>query len=49
MPSLFRFFLVVAVLSGLGYGLIYALATLVEPTPREMTITIPRENLMKPR
>jgi hypothetical protein len=49
MPSLFRFLAVVAVLAGLGYGLIYALATLVEPTPREMTITIPREVLMKPR
>ncbi|HWP25510.1 MAG TPA: histidine kinase [Xanthobacteraceae bacterium] len=49
MPSLFRFLAVVAVLVGLSYGLIYALATLVEPTPREMTITIPRDVLMKPR
>ncbi len=49
MPSLFRFLAVVAVLAGLCYGLIYALATLVEPTPREMIITIPREVLTKPR
>jgi uncharacterized membrane protein len=49
MPSLFRLLAVVAVLVALGYGLIYALATLVEPTPREMTITIPREVLTKPR
>lgn len=49
MPSLFRFLAVAGLLAGLGYGLIYALANLVEPTPREMTITIPREVLTKPR
>ena len=49
MPSLFRFLLVVGVLIGLVYGVIYALATLVEPTPREITVTVPRDILNKPR
>ena len=49
MPSLIRFLLVVGVLIGLVYGVIYALASFIEPTPREMTITIPRDVLTKPR
>ena len=49
MPSLFRFLMVVGLLGGLIYGAIYALASFVEPTPREMTITVPRDVLIKPR
>jgi hypothetical protein len=49
MPSLFRFLVIVGLLAGLIYGAIYALASFVEPTPREMTITVPREILTKPR
>ena len=49
MPSLIRFLLVVGVLIGLVYGAIFALASFIEPTPREMTITIPRDVLTKPR
>jgi len=49
MPSLVRFLVVFAVLVGLVYGAIYALASFVEPTSREMTITIPRDLLTKPR
>ena len=41
MPSLFRFLLVLAVLVGLGYAGLYALATFVKVTPREITQTIP--------
>ena len=41
MPSLFRFFAVVGILCGLVYGMIYALATFVEPRPREMSVTVP--------
>lgn len=41
MPSLLRFLAVVAILCGLVYGAIYALATFVEPNPREMSVTIP--------
>jgi cobalamin synthase len=49
MPSLFRFLAVVGLLIGLAYGVIYALASLVEPTQREITITVPRDVLNKPR
>lgn len=49
MPSLFRFLLVIGILAGLGYGAIVALATLVEPQSREITVTIPQDKLFKPR
>jgi hypothetical protein len=49
MPSLFRFLIVVGVLFGLLYGIIFALATFIEPMPREITVTIPRDILTKPR
>ena len=49
MPSLLRFLAVVGVLIGPTYGAIYALASLVEPTPREITVTVPRDILTKPR
>jgi hypothetical protein len=47
MPSLIRFFIVVAILAGLGYAGLWALAYLVEPTPREMTVTIPHDRIGK--
>jgi hypothetical protein len=49
MPSLFRFLIVVGVLFGLVYGIILALATFIEPMPREITVTVPRDLLTKPR
>lgn len=49
MPSLFRFLVIVGLLVGLIYGAIYALASFVEPTTREMTVTVPRDILTKPR
>jgi len=49
MPSLFRFLAVVGLLIGPVYRVIYALASFVEPTPREITITVPRDVLNKPR
>jgi hypothetical protein len=48
MPSLFRFLAVVGILGGLIYGGIFALATFVQPKPREMSVTIPPEKI-KPR
>lgn len=45
MPTLFRFLVVVAVLAGLVWGAMYALATFVKPQPREMTQTIPASRL----
>ncbi|HSM39161.1 MAG TPA: histidine kinase [Afifellaceae bacterium] len=45
MPSLFRFLVLIGVLAGIGYGAMLALAILVEPTPREMTVRIPSERM----
>jgi hypothetical protein len=47
MPSLFRFLTVVAVIGGIVYGVIFALANLVNPKPREMSITIPADKFLK--
>jgi hypothetical protein len=40
LPSLFRFLVVVAVLAGLVYAGLYALANFVQVKPREITQTI---------
>ncbi len=42
MPTLFRFLFILAVLAGMTYAGMVALVTFVEPTPREMTIRIPK-------
>jgi hypothetical protein len=47
MPSLFRFLTVVAIIGGLIYAGIYALANFVTPKPREMTVTIPPDKFLK--
>ena len=47
MPSLLRFLTVVAVIGGIGYGALYALANFVTPTPREMTVTIQPDKFLK--
>ncbi len=47
MPSLFRFLAIVGILAGLAYAAIVALATMVEPQPREITVTIPPDKLLK--
>ena len=47
MPSLFRFLTIVAVICGVIYGGIYALANLVDPKPREMTISVPPDKFYK--
>jgi hypothetical protein len=48
MPSLFRLIIVVGVLGGLVYGVLYALAHFVEPKPREITVTVPQDQFVKP-
>jgi hypothetical protein len=40
VPSLIRFLIVIAVLAGLAYAGLYALANFVELKPREITETI---------
>jgi hypothetical protein len=41
VPTLFRFLAVIGVLAGLGFAAMVALATLVQPEQREMTVTVP--------
>ena len=45
MPTLFRFILVLAILAGLGFAAMFALATLVQPQPREISVTVPSSKL----
>jgi hypothetical protein len=47
VPTLFRFLVVVAILAGLGFAAVFALATFVQPETREMTVTIPSNRLPK--
>jgi len=46
VPTLFRFLIVVAILAGLGFAAVFALATLVEPDSREITVPIPSNRLV---
>ena len=48
MPSLFRLLFVLAIIGGIGGAVIVALATLVEPNTREITVTIPPDQFVKP-
>ena len=41
MPSLFRFLVIVCVLSAVVYGGIYTLAVYFEPAPREVSKPLP--------
>ena len=45
MPTLLRFLAVVAVLGGLVFAAMFALATFVQPEPREITHTLPNSRL----
>jgi cobalamin synthase len=47
MPSLFRFLTVVAIIVGVIYGAIFALANFVNPKPREITVTVPPDKFLK--
>jgi hypothetical protein len=46
---LVRFLVVLAILAGLGFAAMLALATLVQPDVREITIPIPPDRLTAPR
>jgi hypothetical protein len=45
VPSLIRFVVTIAILAGLVWGGLWALATFVEPNQREMTVRIPANKL----
>jgi hypothetical protein len=47
MPSLFRFLIVVAVLAGLAYVVVFSLAHFVDLKPREISVTIPQDKFLK--
>jgi hypothetical protein len=47
MPTLFRLLIVLGVIAAIGYGAIWALANLIEPQPRPMTITVPQDRIGK--
>ena len=47
MPSLLRFLTLVAVIGGVIYGGVYALANFVTPKPREMTVSVPPDKFYK--
>lgn len=47
MPSLFRFLTVLAVIGGLIYAGLFALATFFDPPPREITVTVPPDKFLK--
>jgi hypothetical protein len=47
MPTLFRFLVVVGLLGGLGYVGMFALSRYVDPHPREMTVIIPPDKLLR--
>lgn len=45
MPTTFRFLIILAFLGMVAYGVMFTLAALVEPKPREMSIPIAHERL----
>ncbi len=47
MPSLIRLLAVIGVIAGLGYAAMFALATMVDPRPREMVVTVPPDRFVK--
>lgn len=49
MPTLFRFLFILAVIAGVIYGGLSALALLVEPRERDITVRIPSERLNPPQ
>ncbi len=48
VPTLFRFIATLAILGGLAFAGLFALATFVVPTPREMSVMIPASKLQPP-
>jgi hypothetical protein len=48
MPTLTRLIGWIALLAGIGFGVLVALATLVQPNQAEMTIRIPANQINPP-
>src|SRR6185437_15159648 len=47
MPSLLRFLTAIAIIFGICYGVLWALATFVNPKQREITVTVPPDKFVK--
>ncbi len=47
MPSLFRFLVVVGLIGGIGYVVMFSLANFVKYHPREIVVTIPPDQFLK--
>lgn len=47
MPTLFRFVMVIGIVAALVYAAMFALVTLVEPTPAELSVPVPLDDLLK--
>jgi hypothetical protein len=47
MPTLIKLLAVVGVIAGIGYAAMFALATLVDPRPREIVVTVPPDHFVK--
>jgi hypothetical protein len=45
LPSLIRFLVTIAIIAGLVWGAMFALANFVQPNQREMTVRIPANKL----
>ncbi len=43
VTTLLRFIVLIAIICGIAYGALHALATFYEPEQREITVTVPRE------
>jgi predicted PurR-regulated permease PerM len=49
MPTLFRFLVVVAIICGVAYAVVFALANFVTYKPREIVVTVPSDHFVKPK
>ena len=47
MPSLIRLLVFVGLIFAMAYGAMFALATMVDPKPREMVVTVPPDRFVK--
>ena len=45
VPTIFRFVLILAVLAALAFGGMIAVVALVQPAPREISVTVPAARL----
>lgn len=47
MPSLARFLFVIAIIGGVIYAGIFALATFIDPPQREISVPVPQDRFYK--